>query len=385
MISSPSKKALIGAKVFTGDKFQTERAVLLDAGVIKSVVPEKDIPEEYCKQTLAGGMLVPGFIDVQVNGGGGVLFNDSPTLEALQAIMQAHRRYGTTGMLPTLISDSLEKMKLAWSVSQTALQDKMPGILGLHLEGPYLNILRKGVHDEETIRQIEEDIFSLMSSDRLGENILTLAPEMLPAGMMKRLKSHAVRVCAGHTASTYEDIKSALKDGLAGFTHLFNAMTPMESRAPGVVGAALEDPSSYCGIIVDGHHIHPATLKVAIAAKATGRMILVTDAMPSVGATNKAFTLGDEDIIVKNGRCVTQNGVLAGSDLDMINAVKNCVEMLDLPLEEALRMASLYPAAFLNLDGELGRISNEYRADMVHLSDDLTVLETWIGGDSQKH
>ncbi len=291
-------------------------------------------------------------------------------------------------MIETVLSsdsDSLDKMTLAWKAAQSALQQNLPGILGLHLEGPYLNILRKGVHDEDTIRQFEDEIFRLMARDGLGKNILTLAPEMLPDGMMARLKEHGLKVCAGHTAGTYEEIRKALDEGLSGFTHLFNAMTPMESREPGVVGAALEDKESYCGIIVDGYHIHPATMKVAIAAKTTGRMMLVTDAMPSVGAENKAFKIRGEDIIVEQGRCITKDGVLAGSDLDMIGAVRNCVNMIGLPLEEALRMASLYPATYLELETEFGRIAPGYRADLVHMSDDLNVLETWIQGQSQKY
>jgi len=385
MTRTGQQRALVGAKIFDGDVIKEGFAVILDGETIRSVLPEGTVPAGCPIVTLNGGLLTPGFIDVQVNGGGGLLFNNSPTIETIGVIAKAHRQFGTTGFLPTLISDSFDTMRLACDAVQLALQENTPGVLGVHLEGPFLNKKRKGVHDADFIRAFETEIFQLMPEDNLGKNILTLAPETLPSGTVRRLIEQGLKVCAGHTAGTYEELGAALDEGLSGFTHLFNAMTPMESRAPGVVGAALEDDESYCGIIADGFHIHPATLKVAIAAKKRGRMMLVTDAMPSVGSHHKAFKIYGQEIIVDGGRCTTRDGVLAGSDLDMIGAVRNCVNLLDLPLEEALRMASLYPATFLQLDEELGRIGSSYRADLVHLSNDLVVQETWIRGESEKH
>lgn len=385
MNETSERVALTGGRIFNGDNIISGFAVLLTAGKIGALCPVNDIPPEFQIHDLKGGLLTPGFIDLQVNGGGGVLFNDSPSTETVQTIIDAHRPFGTTGMLPTLISDKFDKMSLAWTVVQSALKQNLPGLLGIHLEGPYLNKARKGVHDENALRPFDKGIFKLIAADSVGANMMTVAPEMLSGDMIGQLTARGLRISAGHTAASYDEIQTALHEGLSGFTHLFNAMTSMESRTPGVVGAALEDADSYCGIIVDGFHIHPATLKVAIAAKARGRMMLVTDAMPSVGAPITTFKLQGQDISVENGRCLTADGRLAGSDLDMISAVRNCVQLLDLPLAEALRMASLYPATYLGLDDRLGRIEAGYQADFAHLSDDLRVTQTWIQGKSQKH
>lgn len=384
-MGSVHKIALTGANIFTGEETFDQSSVLLSGDEIDGICPDTGIPSEYEIQALSGGLLAPGFIDIQVNGGGGVFLNDDPSVAGLRKIAAAHRQFGTTSMLPTLITDSLDKMKLACAAVEEARQLNQPGILGIHLEGPYLNVIRKGVHDPDVIREFENELYNLLSIERLGPSILTVAPETLADGILEKLVATGFKICAGHTAATYEDIRTALDKGLTGFTHLFNAMTPMESRDPGVVGAALEDKHSYCGIIADGYHIHPATLKVAIAAKEKGHMILVTDAMASVGAEEKAFKIRGEEITVEKGRCMTKDGTLAGSDLDMIGAVKNTVEMADLSMEEALRMASLYPARYMGIDNRLGRIKSGYQADIVHISDGYQISETWIKGVGKKH
>ncbi|HET8727380.1 MAG TPA: N-acetylglucosamine-6-phosphate deacetylase [Alphaproteobacteria bacterium] len=373
--------ALTGGRVFTGDRILHDRAVLIDNGRITDLVPENAVPMAITRRPLHGGLLAPGFIDVQVNGGGGVLLNDAPTVETVGRIAAAHRRFGTTGLLPTLITDVPERMPKAISAVRDAIAAGMPGVLGIHLEGPFLNVARKGVHEPDKIRPATDAEVDILTSLGVGRTVVTLAPELAPAGFIAKLAAAGVRVCAGHTAATYDETMAGLREGVTGFTHLFNAMSPFGSREPGAVGAALDDPGSWCGLIVDGHHVHPASLRVAIAAKARGRMMLVTDAMSPVGSDDPSFHLRGETVTVRDGVCATADGTLAGSALDMASAVRNTVHMLGIDLTEALRMASLYPAAFLGLDRELGRIAAGFRADLVLLDEALAVEATWIAGE----
>ncbi|MFC5581391.1 N-acetylglucosamine-6-phosphate deacetylase [Rhodanobacter terrae] len=373
--------ALTNARVLTSDGWRNDLAVLLDGERIADLLPPSD-PRVGAATVhdLRGAMLLPGFIDTQVNGGGGALFNDAPTVETIRRIGAAHRRYGTTGFLPTLISDSVEVMRAALAAVEQALAEGVPGVLGIHLEGPYLAPARKGVHDPRFFHAPGSEELALLCAPHRGARLLTLAPERVPSASIGALAAAGVIVCAGHTAADYATTHAALAAGVRGFTHLFNAMTPLGSREPGVVGAALEDADSWCGIIVDGHHVHPASLRVAIAAKPRGKMLLVTDAMPPVGAADPSYVLNGETITAKDGICQTAQGVLAGSALDMAGAVRNAVQLLGLPLDEAVRMASTYPAEFLGFGASHGRIAAGYQADLVVLDDDYRVQQSWIGG-----
>jgi N-acetylglucosamine-6-phosphate deacetylase len=373
--------ALTNARVLTPGGWRSDLAVLLDGGRIADLLPPSDPRVRNVRRhDLHGAMLLPGFIDAQVNGGGGVLFNEAPTVETLRRIGAAHRRFGTTGFLPTLISDRAEVMRAALAAVEQALAEDVPGVLGIHLEGPYLAPARKGVHDAKYFHAPGRDELALLCAPHRGVRLLTLAPDRVPVGTIGALAAAGVIVCAGHTAADYETTRAALAAGVRGFTHLFNAMTPFGSREPGVVGAALEDADSWCGIIVDGHHVHPASLRVALAAKPRGKMLLVTDAMPPVGADRPDYVLNGETIIAKDGICQTAQGVLAGSALDMAGAVRNAVQLLGLPPDEAVRMASTYPAEFLGLGESHGRIAPGYRADLVVLDDEYRVQQSWIGG-----
>ena len=373
--------ALTHARVLAADGWHDDLAVLLEGERIVDLLPPADPRVREARQhDLRGAMLVPGFIDVQVNGGGGVLFNEAPTVETLRRIGAAHRRFGTTGFLPTLISDRVEVMRAALAAVEQALAEGVPGVLGIHLEGPYLAPARKGVHDPKYFHAPASDELALLCAPRRGVRLLTLAPDQVPLASIGALVDAGLIVCAGHTAADYETTRAALATGVRGFTHLFNAMTPFGSREPGVVGAALEDADSWCGIIVDGHHVHPASLRVALAAKPRGKMLLVTDAMPPVGADRPDYVLNGETIVAKDGICLTAQGVLAGSALDMASAVRNAVQLLGLSLEEAVRMASTYPAEFLGLGESHGRIAPGYRADLVVLDDEYRVQQSWIGG-----
>ena len=372
--------AITNARIFDGTDFLDGKSVIVRDGNIDTIVDAAALPADLTVIDGNGQMLAPGLIDVQVNGGGGVLLNDQPTVDGVRAIMQAHRKYGTTAMLPTLITDHRDKMETAIAAVTDAIDAGVPGIVGIHLEGPYLNPERKGVHSADIIRPMEDDAIELLTRLSNGRILVTMAPEKAAKGTIKALANKGVLVCAGHTAGNYAHIQSAIDEGLRGFTHLFNAMSPMTHREPGVAGAAMADDTTWCGLIADGYHVHPAVLKVAIRAKATGKIMLVTDAMPTVGADDKRFTLGGEEIIAADGRCALADGTLAGSDLDMISAVKNCVEMVGLDLGEALRMASLYPAEFLKLDDKMGRIAPGYQADMILFDDAFNVSRSWING-----
>jgi len=376
--------ALVNARVLTADGFRDDLAVLIDGEIIVDLVDANDARvRDSDVQNLGGRMLVPGFIDVQVNGGGGVLFNDAPTVETIRRIGAAHRRFGTTAFLPTLISDDVDVMRAAIAAVDAAIEEGVPGVVGIHLEGPYLAPARHGAHDPAKFRIPDARDIELVSSLRNGKTVLTIAPERVPPETVRELTRRGVIVSAGHTAATYADVRAALDAGVRGFTHLYNAMSPLTGREPGVVGAALEDRTSWCGMIVDGYHAHPASLRVAIAAKPRGKMLLVTDAMPPVGADSDTYTLAGVTITCRNGRCETSDGVLAGSALDMARAVSNTVRTLDVPLEEAARMASTYPAEFLDIADRHGRIVPGARADLVELDADLVARRTWIGGRTE--
>jgi N-acetylglucosamine-6-phosphate deacetylase len=373
------RQALVHGRVLIGGDFVESRAVLVEDGSIAALIDEAEVPLSFERVDLAGQTLVPGFIDTQVNGGGNRLFNDDPSVETIAAIGAAHRRFGTTGFLPTLISDDVDKIAASMDAVRTAADQRVPGALGVHIEGPFLNVARKGIHDASKIRPISTSEIELLSRPIGGKTIVTLAPEKVGANVIRQLAEAGILVCAGHTNASAASVGEALANGLRGFTHLFNAMSQLTAREAGVVGAALSDDSSWCGIIVDGYHVDPMVLKLALRAAPLRRFMLVTDAMPSVGGA-KSFTLNGQTISVSGGKCTNVDGTLAGSDLDMASAVRNAVKLLDLDVADAVAIASANPAAFLALDHELGRIAPGYRANLVLLNDNIEAVETWIDG-----
>lgn len=371
--------ALANARVLSAQGWRDDVAVIVEDGRILELAARVSANAEA--HDLTGRILLPGFIDCQVNGGGGVLFNDQPTAEGIRTIGAAHRRFGTTGFLPTLISDTTEKMRTAIGAADAAIAASVPGVLGIHLEGPFLSRARKGVHAEKYLHAPDASELRLAESLHRGVTLLTLAPECVPADEIRQLAQAGVIVSAGHSNADCATVRAALDAGVRGFTHLYNAMSPLTSRAPGMVGAALDDPDSWCGVIVDGHHVDAANLRVALRAKPRGKVFLVTDAMPPVGAADPSYVLNGETIIARDGICQTANGTLAGSALNMIDAVRNTIDMLGVPLDEAARMASTYPADFLGLGATHGRIEAGRRADFTVVDQQLHVAETWIGGD----
>ncbi|MDQ2101854.1 N-acetylglucosamine-6-phosphate deacetylase [Azospirillum isscasi] len=377
-------KALVNATLHTGDSVLEGAALLIDGPLIAAVTAADAIPPGVEVTDLGGGILAPGFIDLQVNGGGGALFNDTPDVPTLRRIAEAHRRFGTTGLLPTLITDSADKRAAATAAVRAAMAEGVPGVLGIHLEGPHIAPERRGVHDARFIAPPDAGDLALLGGLSGLPALITLAPETVPPEQIRRLAAAGLRVAAGHSAATWAQAKAGFAAGISGVTHLFNAMSPLGSREPGMVGAALEDDAVWCGIIVDGHHVHDASVRLAWKAKARGRLFLVTDAMPPVGAprirSSGGFRLYGQDIRVEDGRCVTADGTLAGSALDMAAAVRNAVERVGVPLDEALRMAAAYPADFMGMAGQRGRLRPGLAADLVHLDGRLTVRATWIGG-----
>jgi N-acetylglucosamine-6-phosphate deacetylase len=373
--------ALAGARIFDGEHLRDGEAIIVDKGRVRAIVKDGDLPAGVAVRRVEG-LLAPGFIDVQVNGGGGVLLNNEPTVDGIRTIAAAHRRFGTTGLLPTLITDTGERMAEAIVAVRRAMDEGVPGILGIHLEGPYLNPHRKGVHDPALMRRIGEEDIALVTSLGRGRTLLTIAPELTTPEIIRRIAEAGTIIAAGHTAASYDDMRAAARAGLTGVTHLFNAMPPLAGRDPSVVGAALDDPELYPSLIVDLFHVSAPSLRIAIAAKGWERMILVTDAMSTVGSDLKSFELGGRTIFRSNGRLTTAEGTIAGSDLDMSTAVRNTVEALGLPIEAALHMSSRAPAELLGLGAELGRIAPGYRASLVLLDDGLRVTETWIDGAS---
>lgn len=369
--------AIVGATVFDGRRMLEGRAVVVERGLIRSVPKVETLPGDMPRREVEG-LIAPGFIDIQVNGGGGVLFNGDRSVEAIRAIGAAHRRFGTTSFLPTLITDTRDVMAEAVEAARAGLAASVPGLLGVHLEGPFLNPERKGVHDPRLMRPIEAEDIHIMTSLGAGRTLLTVAPERIPPEALEALSAEAL-VLAGHTTAGYHLLMESWVRGLKGFTHLYNAMPPMMSREPGPVGAALHDPWLWASIIADLHHVSEPVLQITFNARGTDHVMLVTDAMSTVGSDIESFTFQGRTILRRDGRLTTEDGTLAGSDLDMATAVRN-VRRLGIDLEKALAMASLNPARFLELDDQLGRIARGYRASMVLLDDDLHVRATWIDG-----
>lgn len=377
--------AVLADRIFDGRGWRTDAAVMIRDGRVVGVTAKGEVPSDWPQTRLpAGAFLAPGFIDLQVNGGGGVLLNDQPTADGMRAIARAHRRYGTTGCLPTLITDTRDRMKTAITAARSAAG--RDGILGLHLEGPFISPRRPGVHPPDRITAPQAgDLEQLCELAAAGRSMITLAPECVPAGFVRTLASKGVRVSIGHSEASADEVSQAANDGATGVTHLFNAMPPMGGRMPGIVGTTLADKRLTAGIIVDGIHVDPVSVRSAFMAKGYERMALVTDAMPTVGSSQDRFDLAGRTVTLKDGRLTTEEGTLAGAHLDMASAVRNAVKLAQIPLDDALRSASLTPAQFLGIDDERGVLVAGARADLVALTQDLNVIATWVGGVSDQN
>lgn len=378
-------QALTGSIIHTGTETLADHAVLIDEnGVITAIVPAAKVPRDARQHDLGGGHLAPGFIDLQVNGGGGVMFNDEPTPDAVRRIAAAHRTFGVTGLLPTFISGPAGDMARAADAVATAI-NTVPGVLGIHFEGPHLNPEKAGVHDATQFRACDADALATLLALEDGCTLVTLAPECVATDAIEVLAAQGAVVAAGHTLAGPEELGPAVAAGLTGITHLFNAMAPLGSREPGTVGGALASDDLWCGLIADGHHVHPVSIAAAWRAKRSGKLLLVSDAMAPVGGPpTSTFTTAGQMVHVGDGRCTTAEGRLAGSMLSLDVAVRYCVEAAGIPLDEALRMASTYPAKAIGEDERRGLIAPGYEADLVALDESLAPVATWISGACER-
>jgi N-acetylglucosamine-6-phosphate deacetylase len=380
-----SRKIFTGARIFDGERFHEDRALVVAGGRIEAIAGLNDLPDGETI-TLDGGILAPGFIDAQVNGGAGRMLNDEPSPASMYRIAEGHRPYGTTSLLPTLITDTGEATAAAIDAAKEAVKTNR-GVAGLHLEGPHLAPARKGAHLAELMRPVEDcDVKALSAAaEAIGTLLVTMAAEQVTARQVRELSEAGVTVSIGHSDCTSEAAEARFDAGARGVTHLFNAMSQLGHRTPGLVGAAIDHPSVWCGIIADGHHVDPKALRTALRAKrGEGKLFFVTDAMSLVGSAENSFTLNGRTVRRETGafcsRLVLSDGTLAGSDVDMASAIRYGLTYLDLSLSEALRMATLYPARFLKLD-DRGRLAPGLRADLVHMTDSIKVNQTWISGE----
>lgn len=365
-------------RIFDGDQFLEAHSLVVREGSIDAVVPEQQRPTDIPHTALQTGTLAPGFIDLQVNGGGDVLFHNTPDAASVQTILAAHRARGTTSILPTLLSGN-RQLREAGIAAVARAADTEPGILGIHIEGPFFAPAKHGAHQGTALELPTDEAIAALCATACRV-LLTLAPEVVDTRHIRQLKAAGVLIAAGHTEATFEQMQGAQQAGLDGVTHLFNAMSALTGREPGAVGAAFTNDALWASVIADGHHVHPASIALAARAKPKGKLILVSDAMATVGGSNTAFALYDERIELRDGKLINREGKLAGSAIALIDAVRYTHQHVGLPLAEALRMASLYPAQILDTAATLGRLAPGYRADIVHFDDTVTPLNVWAGG-----
>ncbi len=358
-----------------------DHAIVVRGGRIEGIVPVDQVPKGVPTHDFGEADLVPGFIDVQVNGGGGALFNETPSVDGIRTIVRAHRRFGTTSLLPTFITDGATAMGKARAAIEECLGSGEPGVLGVHFEGPFLDERKTGAHDREHVRAPGPEDMEIVTQGSEGVTVLTLSANRYTQEVAGTLREAGVIVCLGHCASTYDEAVQAFSRGATGATHLYNAMSPLESRAPGLVGAALASDRVSCGLILDGVHVSYGAARVAHRALGRDRLMLVTDAVQPVGTDLKEFMLGGQRVRLEGARCVNEEGNLAGSALDMASAIRNAVQHLGLDLEEAVWLATRSPARFLGLEDEIGSLRAGLRADFTLLDDSLRVTGTVVGGE----
>lgn len=375
--------SLSARRIFDGETWHEDAALVVRGGTVEAIVPHDRIPAG-AERIEAGDMLVPGFVDLQVNGGGGVMLNDHPDVEGIETICRAHAPFGTAALLPTLITDTPEVTAATVAAGIEAARKKVPGFAGLHLEGPHLSIARKGAHDPKLIRPMTDaDLAALVAAKKALPTLLTtVAPESVTQQQVAALTKAGIVVSLGHSDTTYATAQAYAEAGATKVTHLFNAMSQVGNREPGMVGAALDTASLYAGLIADGIHVHPANIANSVRAKrGPGKVVLVTDAMATIGTDMKTFTLNGRTIYRKDGRLTLEDGTLAGADLDMISAVRFMHREIGVELGEALRMASLYPAQAIGQSRRLGCLTNGAAANIVALSQTLDVSAVWIAGN----
>ena len=377
------KQAITGSKLFNGIDFIEHKALLIDDQHIAGIVNEDAIPTDFQVKKLEGGILSPGFIDLQVNGGGGKLFNNSPDKESLNTIISAHQYFGTTSIMPTVISDSLNILQKCTDTISNEI-DNNHSLLGIHIEGPFFNVKYRGVHQKQYINTINASYLNLFETLDKFPVMLTLAPECISIKQLKHLNSLGFKILAGHTDANYDQLEEAVKYGLDGFTHLFNAMGQISAREPGVVGSALDFDETSASIIVDLHHVHPSLINLSFKQKPKGKLFFVSDSMATINHGEPSFELYDEVVSESNGRIINSEGKLAGSSITQIDAIKNAYQKCSIPLESAISMATLYPAEYLGVSDYIGQLKKGYRADLAHFDSNFHVQNVWLAGKQIK-
>ena len=377
------KQAITGSKLFNGIDFIEHKALLIDDQHITGIVNEDAIPTDFQVKKLDGGILSPGFIDLQVNGGGGKLFNNSPDKESLNTIISAHQYFGTTSIMPTVISDSLNILQKCTDTISNEI-DNNHSLLGIHIEGPFFNVKYRGVHQKQYINTINASYLNLFETLNKFPVMLTLAPECISIKQLKHLKSLGFKILAGHTDANYDQLEEAVKYGLDGFTHLFNAMGQISAREPGVVGSAFDFDETSASIIVDLHHVHPSLINLSFKQKPKGKLFFVSDSMATINHGEPSFELYDEVVSESNGRIINSEGKLAGSSITQIDAIKNAYQKCSIPLESAISMATLYPAEYLGVSDYIGQLKKGYRADLTHFDSNFHVQNVWLAGKQIK-
>ncbi|MCD4661429.1 N-acetylglucosamine-6-phosphate deacetylase [Agrobacterium sp.] len=374
-------KAFVGARIFDGAAWHDGKVLLTSDGHVTAI--SHNVPAEAEVIDANGLLIAPGFIDLQVNGGGGVMFNNQPDVAGIARICSAHAKFGTTALMVTLITDQPDVTSKAAQAGIAASTANVPGFLGLHFEGPHLSVARKGTHDPALIRKMEAADLEVLTRCKaeLSFVLTTIAPENVTKEQVAALRKAGIVVSLGHT-DTGLDVATAYADaGASMVTHLFNAMSPLGHREPGLVGAALSNGKLDCGLIADGFHVDPAAIGIALRAKnGPARIFLVTDAMSTIGTDDDGFELNGRRVYRNGGRLTLADGTLAGADIDMLSCIRFMHEKMDLPLEEALRMASAYPAEAIGATAK-GKLQTGSDADFVVLTPDLQMHSTWIGGE----
>lgn len=367
---------LRAARIFDGHHWHDDAALQFRDGRVAGIIPAADAPDA----PMAPGWIVPGLVDLQVNGGGGTMLNDDPSPQGIAQICAAHAAFGTTATMVTLITDRPQVTRAAIKAGQVG--SGQPGLLGLHLEGPHFDPRRKGTHDPALIRPMQDDDLAVLvdAARALPHLICTLAPEAVTTDQIAVLAQAGAVVSLGHSDCSFADAQAGFDAGARMVTHLFNAMSPLTHRAPGLVGAALDDGRIWAGLIADGFHADNAALRIALRAKAgPGRMFLVSDAMSTIGTDLPGFLLNGRQIFRKDGRLTLADGTLAGADIALIDALRHVHLQLGLPLEDALQLATLFPAQAIGAD-DIGHLHPGARADFAVLTPEITAAATWISG-----
>lgn len=371
--------AIVNGRVFDGEQFLDGKALVVDGNKIIDIIDGSALDGDIERVDAEGGYITPGFIDLQLNGCGGVLFNDDISVKTLEVMNKTNIKYGCTSFLPTLITSTDDNIRRSLELIDGMENPENLGVLGLHLEGPYISVEKRGVHREDLVRVLDNNLVSdIAKYGGAITKILTLAPENARSEHIRELAESGINVALGHTNATYEQVEEKKEFGITLATHLYNAMSPMGHREPGAVGAVLNG-NYHAGIIVDGLHVaYPA---VEIAKKIMGdRLYLVTDAVAPAGTDIESFIFEGKKVFHKDGKCFDENGTLGGAALTMIEGVRNLVDHVNISLEEAVRMATLYPAKAIGIDDRYGKLEKDYIADIAIIDRDLKISKMVVKG-----